>query len=231
MKHNLPWNVTGIPPEARELVRAAAHREGITVGEWLTRRILAGQTDAQDALESEEDASDTSSRPAREAEPRRLREDLAPQNRPGEANDLFHRIDETLHVLARRLEDGERLQREAQHAMNAAATQINAATRDQAQAFQHLTTRIEKVERQGDTSALRDAIRTLHQGLSRLADQTAKTATDSTSQITGLSANVDTLAGNVAAARDELDRVAQLFEEKLAGLSDRVRQSEDERIA
>ena len=231
MKHNLPWNVTGIPPEAREVVRAAAHREGITVGEWLTRRILSEQTDTQDARESEEEALETRSRPPREAEPRRPREDFAPQYRADEAGDLFQRIDETLRHLARRLDDGERLQREAQHAMSVAANEINAATRDQAQAFQHLTARIEKAERQSDTSALRDAIRTLHQGLSRLADQIAKTATDSTSQITALSANVDTLAGNVVAARDESDRVAQLFEEKLAALAERVKQSEDEGTA
>jgi localization factor PodJL len=77
---------------------------------------------------------------------------------------------------------------------------------------------------------LRDAVRGLHQGLSRLAEQIAKTATDSTSQITALSINVETLTGKVAAARDESDRLAQLFEEKLAALAERVRQSDDERI-
>src|SRR6187402_970656 len=41
MKQSLPWNVTGIPPEAREAARNAASREGMTVGDWLTRRILA----------------------------------------------------------------------------------------------------------------------------------------------------------------------------------------------
>ena len=41
MKHNLPWNVSGIPPEAREIARAPAAKEGVSVGEWLTRRILA----------------------------------------------------------------------------------------------------------------------------------------------------------------------------------------------
>ena len=40
MRAELPWNVAGIPPEAREAARAAARREGLSVGEWLTRRIL-----------------------------------------------------------------------------------------------------------------------------------------------------------------------------------------------
>ena len=41
MRAELPWNVAGIPPEAREAARAAARREGLSVGEWLTRRIIA----------------------------------------------------------------------------------------------------------------------------------------------------------------------------------------------
>ena len=36
MRAELPWNVAGIPPEAREAARAAARREGLSVGEWLT---------------------------------------------------------------------------------------------------------------------------------------------------------------------------------------------------
>ena len=40
MQPDLPWNVAGIPSEAREAARASARREGLSVGEWLTRRIL-----------------------------------------------------------------------------------------------------------------------------------------------------------------------------------------------
>src|ERR1700733_8093890 len=45
MQPDLPWNVAGIPPEAREAARAAARREGLSVGEWLTRRILRSFSD------------------------------------------------------------------------------------------------------------------------------------------------------------------------------------------
>jgi localization factor PodJL len=98
MKHNLPWNVTGIPPEAREVVRAAAHREGVTVGEWLTRRILAQQTNGQEARRLRKKPLRRPSRNAREAESRRRR-DEAPA-RADEASELFHRVDETLRQLA-----------------------------------------------------------------------------------------------------------------------------------
>src|SRR5271170_355510 len=48
MRAELPWNVAGIPPEAREAARAAARREGLSVGEWLTRRILRSFSDMAD---------------------------------------------------------------------------------------------------------------------------------------------------------------------------------------
>src|SRR3954463_10057552 len=34
-----PWTVKGIPPEERNAAIAAADREGLTIGEWLTRVI------------------------------------------------------------------------------------------------------------------------------------------------------------------------------------------------
>ena len=34
-----PWTVKGIPPEERNVAIAAAEREGLTIGEWLTRAI------------------------------------------------------------------------------------------------------------------------------------------------------------------------------------------------
>src|SRR3954463_1980478 len=34
-----PWTVKGIPPEERNAAIAAADREGLTIGEWLTRAV------------------------------------------------------------------------------------------------------------------------------------------------------------------------------------------------
>src|SRR3954452_9118370 len=34
-----PWTIKGIPPEERNAAIAAADREGLTIGEWLTRAI------------------------------------------------------------------------------------------------------------------------------------------------------------------------------------------------
>src|ERR1700752_1769026 len=52
MRAELPWNVAGIPPEAREAARAAARREGLSVGEWLTRRILRSFSDLGEERDS-----------------------------------------------------------------------------------------------------------------------------------------------------------------------------------
>jgi localization factor PodJL len=47
MKSNAPWSVKGIERDARETAKAAAQREGMTVGEWLNQTIYsAGDPDA-----------------------------------------------------------------------------------------------------------------------------------------------------------------------------------------
>ena len=41
MTSNAPWSVKGIERDARETAKAAAHREGMTLGEWLNQMIYA----------------------------------------------------------------------------------------------------------------------------------------------------------------------------------------------
>jgi localization factor PodJL len=110
--------------------------------------------------------------------------------------------------------------------MSSAAAEINAAARDQAQAFQLLTTRIDSVERQADTAALRDAVRALHQGLSRLTDQIAKTANDSADQIATLAANIEVLTAGIANAGEESQRLALSVEDRFAAFDERINQAE-----
>jgi localization factor PodJL len=128
--------------------------------------------------------------------------------------------------MARRLELSERAQTEAQRAMSSAAAEINAAARDQAQAFKLLTTRIDNVERQTDTNALRDAVRALHQGLSRLTDQIAKATNDSADQIGSLSGNIEVLAGRIANTREESQRFGQSVEDRFSAFDERIKETE-----
>ena len=50
MRPDMPWNVAGIPPEAREAARAAARREGLSVGEWMAREILRSSAEVPDDM-------------------------------------------------------------------------------------------------------------------------------------------------------------------------------------
>ena len=220
MKHTLPWNVTGIPPEAREIARAAANREGATVGEWLTRQIMAEKA-RMTAVQEDPIGLHEEQAPSSE-------ENLAPKLPGSEmASEVaFRRIDDIFRNLTHRLDNSERAQLEAQRAMSVAAGEINAATRDQAEAFQHITTRIDRVERQTDTGTLRDAVRGLHQGLSRLAEQIAKTTDDTSSKIATLTGNFEVLAGKMALTRDDSHHLGQALEEKLAALDERAKNNE-----
>jgi localization factor PodJL len=129
MQPDLPWNVAGIPPEAREAARAAARREGLSVGEWLTRRIMRTFAEVAEMA------------PMREAAPA-ARDSAAMldsvSRSESEAQSAYKRIEEQLRSVSRRLEATERSQTENNRAMSKTATEINIATREQAQAFDQL---------------------------------------------------------------------------------------------
>ncbi len=48
-----PWSVKGIDPKAREVAKDLARRSGMTLGEWLNRAILEGDTLEDVGSESE----------------------------------------------------------------------------------------------------------------------------------------------------------------------------------
>ncbi|HUJ02621.1 MAG TPA: hypothetical protein VLW75_03215 [Rhizomicrobium sp.] len=236
MQPDLPWNVVGIPSEAREAARASARREGLSVGEWLTRRILG--------VLRESDTMDIPARswlnePARESE-----EMLARVTRSeSEAQNAYRRIEDQLRVLSRRLDATERSQSENGRAMNKAATEISIASREQAQAFDQLgnhvlglSDRLKRVEQHTANESLRDAVKALHLGLTRLADQIATTANQSASQIAAVAGNVESVAVKLADARRQSENISTALDERLrsieesdglAELRDKVNRLED----
>jgi localization factor PodJL len=224
MKQTLHWNVSGIPPEARDVARAAANKEGLTVGDWLTRRILA-----------EHGAGGQHAAPTTAAEPS-SRLDAAPDVKPlgprlvrleNESDVVARRVEESLRFLSKRIEVSERSQNEAQRTLGAIAAELQAASRDQAQAFARFAERIERAERNSDTAPMREALRGLHHGVSRLTDQIAKTSSDSASQIAVLASGIEAMALKIASARDESVRLEKIIEERLDALSDHVKQMEE----
>jgi localization factor PodJL len=254
MQPDLPWSVAGIPPEAREAARAAARREGLAVGEWLTRRILRSFTDASSVIGDAErvswrsEVAEAPRAPVRESSTSNETENmLAHVQRSGnEAQNAYKNIDQQLMAVARRLEAAERSQTEQSRAMSTAASQINVAAREQAQAFDQLNTnvtalsdRLVRVERTAADGGLKDAVKGLHQGLARVADQVAQTANQSASQIATLATTVEQLATKVVETRNDAEETAHAvaqaaaqnveqqlqvrLEQKLSQLDERIR--------
>src|SRR5579871_3475684 len=112
MRAELPWNVAGIPPEAREAARAAARREGLSVGEWLTRRILRSFSGMDEELSGP--ALDPWGLPQSAASRRDTEDMLARVSRTeSESSDVYRRIEEQLRTVGRRLDSAERSQSES----------------------------------------------------------------------------------------------------------------------
>ena len=222
MRAELPWNVAGIPPEAREAARAAARREGLSVGEWLTRRILRSFSD----LGEEPPAMplDAWGLPASANSRRDTEEMLARVSRSEtESSDVYRRIDEQLRGVARRLDSAERSQSENNRVMSKTAAEMNVAAREQAQAFDQLGNhvvglgeRLERVERVHADSNMKDAVKGLHQGLSRLADQISQTATQSANQVSALANNLEQLAGRLGQLRSDVEEATNVLDRRMA---------------
>jgi localization factor PodJL len=109
MRPDIPWNVAGIPSEAREAARAAARREGLSVGEWMTRKILRSFSEApEDMTPAREQWSSNGYTPQPESRPvsRRDTDDMLAHvaRSESESSDIYRRIEEQLRNVARRLE-------------------------------------------------------------------------------------------------------------------------------
>jgi localization factor PodJL len=240
MRAELPWNVAGIPPEAREAARAAARREGLSVGEWLTRRILRSFSDmGQEPQPMAFERTATFERPTHDrpgldswglplsAASRRETEDMLARvsRSEAESTDSYRRIEDQLRNVGRRLDTTERSQSDNNRAMSKAASEINIATREQAQAFDQLgghvlslSERLERLERNAHQDGLKDAVKGLHQGLSRLADQIGQTASQSATQVSTLTSNLEQLAIRLGQARADTENATRALEARIASV-------------
>ena len=101
MKSGGPWNLRGLRPEAREAVRTAARRSGVSVGEWLNDVIEPDdeEDDEEPTLFSDYDDEDDDERPRRsrsrrdEREPRHRGEERGARRR-GDDRELRQRDDD-----------------------------------------------------------------------------------------------------------------------------------------
>ena len=231
MRAELPWNVAGISPEVREAARAAARREGLSVGEWLTRRILQNFSDYGDDTAAFERPFERSPDSWAQApfSGRRGTEDMLHRvgRSEAEASDAFRRIEEHLRFVTRRLDSAERSQSENSRAVNKAASEINLASREQAQAFDQLGSyvvgindRLERLERTAAQDGLKNAVKALHTGLTRLADQLGHTASQSADQVAAMSRSLEQMAERLGQVHSELDATAKRLEARVATIEE-----------
>ena len=228
MRAELPWNVAGIPPEAREAARAAARREGLSVGEWLTRRILRSFSGMEEEAAFERSGPsgapvDSWGLPPSAASRRDTEDMMARVGRSEtESNDAWRRIEDQLRGLSRRLDSSERTHRETNRVMSRTTQEMNVSAREQAQAFDQLglnvialNERLERLERSAANDGIKEAVRALHQGLSRLADQITATANNSAGQVGQLTASLEQLAGRVGQGRVDSENRANALDKRM----------------
>jgi len=231
MRAELPWNVAGIPPEAREAARAAARREGLSVGEWLTRRILRSFSGMEEDIptmpyESRAPSGaplDSWGLPPSASSRRDTEEMMARVGRSeNESNEAWRRIDDQLRGLGRRLDSSERSHGESNRVISRTAQEMNISAREQAQAFDQLglnvmalNERLERLERSSAHDGIKDAVKALHQGLSRLADQITATANNSASQVVQLTSNLEQMASRVGQMRVDSENAEKALDQRI----------------
>ncbi|HWE06896.1 MAG TPA: hypothetical protein VG274_09320, partial [Rhizomicrobium sp.] len=233
MQSELPWNVAGIAPEAREAARVSARREGLSVGEWLTRHILSDLPQEADTPSEASDAPDTigSRSPSNkllsaQASMERLARVARSQS---ESHDAGRRIEEHFMGLERRLQQTERSQSENNRAIGRAAEEISIASRGQAQAFGKLgahvvglNERVARLEKRVSADMSREAIKALHLGLSRLADQITETSAHSAAQAERLAASIESVAGNLSRSHSENQQSSHALENRIEAFTAHV---------
>jgi localization factor PodJL len=154
-----------------------------------------------------------------------------------ESAEAWRRIEEQLRGFSRRLDSSERSHGESNRFLSRTAQEMNVNAREQGLAFEQLgqnvrtlRERLERLERSATTDNIREAIKALHQGLSRLADQLTTTAGQSASQLAQVTANLEQLASHVGKVWEDADNAAQLLDRRIdlaqAELTQRLETSE-----
>ena len=202
------------------------------MGEWLTRRILRSFSGLEEELQAPAGPSldrtplDSWGLPQSSASRRDTEAMLAQVSRTeNESSDTYRRIEEQLRSVGRRLDSAERSQSENNRVMTKTASEINIATREQAQAFDQLgghvmglADRIERLEHLQANDGLKEAVKALHQGLSRLADQITQTSSQSASQVSALAGNIEQLAARLGQLRADSEAQGNVLEQRIAAV-------------
>jgi len=219
------WSLRGVDPRAREFARSAAKREGITIGEWLNRQLLEDTANAADPREQHNPRAQRANDDLRKTGPRESGHDGAydePEALAHVLDRLSRRIEATEHrstlaitgidqsVLGviSRLQSAEDLQSEFSNRYEAALSQL----RDTQGA---LGDRIGQMEREGRDAGALEALKSLEEALSKVANQIYDSEADTKSRIAALKSDIERATkradGRVdIVVRDLDDRIADV---------------------
>ena len=143
------WSIHDVSPQARDLARAEAEREGLSVADWLARRITG---EAPHAVPDQEEPLRQFGRLA-ESTPAAPRTEKTPEPRRAQPpSGKSHSVDEAMQAMQRLIESNRSAQEFAGLAMQNVVAELNGAARDQSALLDSLNARIDQIE--GNSEAL-----------------------------------------------------------------------------
>ncbi|HEX3431840.1 MAG TPA: hypothetical protein VHT03_13245 [Rhizomicrobium sp.] len=220
---NLPWNVAGITPEAREAARASARREGVSVGEWLTRRILRAlpeaSTDAWPFAETGRLSAVGESSPfSREPPGTSLRDPYNGQNGHGRSAERSPALAQQFGATETERSASRRAFGDTTWQTPKAADNFDRLTARIAQ----LDARVAKIESTTATQSTKqaDAVKSLQKKVAELSARLSAAASQSASQSTELAKTIQALAGKFSQTRVETDQQNSAMDERLSALAE-----------
>jgi localization factor PodJL len=214
---DLPWNVAGIEPEAREAARASARREGLSVGEWLTRRILNDIAEMEPAP-NEWWLQEPAISPAAETMRRGARETIDPfanlrpvddsnENRHGK---VYEPINGTLGEIA---------------------AQVRLAACERTDGFDRLSARVAQLDKRlvaiegktaGENVRDKEMLNALHAKIAGLADQISEIAARGVAQNTDLAKTIEAVVEKLAQSRGDADAQHKTMDERVGTIADEI---------
>lgn len=212
-----PWSVKGIDMKAREAALQAARSEGVTLGEYLNRILLEDEQAAQTAPVSDSSSGgNTAPRDDESLLERLVRRLDAAETRSTLA---VTGIDQSVFGLASKLEN-------AETAREAMEGRLDLTAHELRQTQELLQRRIERVEADDTSERNLEALKSLENTLSRLAQQVDETQTEQSAKDAAFEAGLSTVQTQLGDLSTEVDNkvtgLADIFEEKVGTLSEQV---------
>ncbi len=190
-----PWSVKGIDPKVREIARERAHRQGVTLGQYLNALLM----EADSSPIRDIDLSDPLPRAAEDHDLRRMSMEIDQLAQRLEASTsrssrAISGIDKSILGLMGKVDTSGKAQLMALERVTRALGEIESTQTA-------LRTRIDTLEGEGRSNSTLDGLKTLEASLDRLAG---------------------TVQDRLAFADQEQKHLRDLFEEKVSAVSDKV---------